>query len=105
MIAYPCVVIKITPGIGNFSPDTLGTEESVLISGVTMYTNMVFGTAKCVEVSSFQCVLDKGFRCIHVVCTYIIMYVYNKVYFPLLPSLSSVSSSLPPHSFTLYHGF
>ena len=37
--------------------DTLGTEESVLISGVVMYTNRVFGTAKSVpffEVSLFQ---------------------------------------------------
>ena len=42
------------------NPDTLGTEESVLISlisGVVMYTNRVFGTAKCVlfiEVSLCQ---------------------------------------------------
>ena len=42
------------------NPDTLGKEESVLISGVVMYTNRVFGTAKCVqfiEVSLFQGVL------------------------------------------------
>ena len=37
--------------------DTLGTEESVLISGVKLYTNMVFGIAK---VSSFQGVLIRG---------------------------------------------
>ena len=44
--------------------DTLGT-----ISGVVMYTNRVFGTAKCVlfvEVSSFQGVLSKGFHSIYI---------------------------------------
>ena len=45
------------------NPDTLGAEESVLISGVKLYTNMAFGTTKSVlfiEVSSFQGVLIRG---------------------------------------------
>ena len=36
------------------NPDTLGTEESVLISGFKSYTNMAFGTAKSVEMSSLR---------------------------------------------------
>ena len=41
-------------------PDTLGTEEN---HRIVMYTNTVFGTAKCVlfiNESSFQSVLIKG---------------------------------------------
>ena len=55
----------------HFNPDTLETEESVLISGVKLYTNMVFGTAKSVlfiEVSSFQGVLIRG----------VLLYVINR---------------------------
>ena len=56
--------------------DTLGTEESVLISGV-VYTKRVFGTAKCVlsiELWYSSCgVLNDRFHCI---CTDSV-YVYN----------------------------
>ena len=40
------------------NPDTLGAQNSVLISGVEKYTNVVFGTAKTVlyiEVSFSEC--------------------------------------------------
>ena len=51
------------------NPDTPDQAESVLISGVTMCTNMAFGAAKVVlfiEVSSNQGVLIRGVP----LCTY-----------------------------------
>ena len=67
------------------NPDTLGAEESVLISevslisGVELYTNMAFGTAKSVlfiEVSSFQGVLIRGVLLYNItVCTVHVTYM------------------------------
>ena len=55
------------------NPNTLGAEESVLISGVELYTDLAHGTAKTVlfiKVSSFQGVLIRG----------ILQYIYHGVW-------------------------
>ena len=84
---------------GTSIPDTLGTEESVLISGVELYTNLAFGTAKGVmftKVSSFQGVLIRGFPLYTVLTGFVVAYTIQDCLNLVTPVSVALRASLDP---------